>query len=92
MNDADHDGIPDFSDDPQVIAPRAPMLSLNRGSTNLLLTMHGYVGETCEIQEATAIDAATWPMILSVTLTNDPQTVSLPLPETGTRFWRVRTP
>lgn len=92
VNDADSDGIPDFSDDPQIISARAPLLSLNRGSGNLLLTISGEVGQICEIQEASTVDAMTWATISSVTLTNDPQTVSLPLPETAMRFWRVHTP
>ena len=91
LNDADSDDVPDFSDDPQVVSSRRPLLSLNHGSGNLSLTISGNVGQICEIQEASTIDAASWPPILSVTLTNDPQIVSLPLPSAGTRFWRVRT-
>jgi len=30
-----------------------------------------------------------WQTILSITLTNDPQTVSLPLPAVAQKFWRV---
>lgn len=92
VHDADSDGIPDFSDDPQIISVRPPLLSLNRAPGDLSLTISGNVGQLCEIQEASTVNAATWPTILSVTLTNDPQTVSLPLPATETRFWRVHTP
>src|SRR4030095_2708247 len=39
LNDADHDGIPDFSDDPSSVAlPRRPLLSLTHELTNVLLT------------------------------------------------------
>src|SRR6185436_17337223 len=45
LNDADLDGIPDFSDDPPGAAPpRRPQLVLTRGPTNLLLTISGDVG------------------------------------------------
>lgn len=92
LNDADGDGIPDFSDEPQTVLLRRPLLSLKRTTTNLSLTISGNVGQVCEIQEAATISATNWPTSFSVTLTNDPQTVSLPLPSTQTRFWRVHTP
>lgn len=91
LNDADGDGIPDLSDDPQTAVARRPLLSLSRAATNLSLTISGNVGQVCQIQEAATVDAASWPTIQSVTLTNDPQTISLPLP-VGTRFWRVSVP
>jgi len=90
-NDADSDTIPDFSDDPQNVSPRRPLLALNRAPGNLLLTISSDVGQLCEIQEAAIVNATNWPTILSVTLTNDPQTISLPLPS-QTKFWRVRVP
>jgi len=88
LNDTDADGVPDFSDDP----PRPPFLSLNLSESELLLTISADVGQVCEIQEAATISATNWPTIFSVTLTNDPHTVSLPLPATETRFWRALTP
>lgn len=91
LNDSDHDGIPDFSDDPSaVVLPRRPQLSLLPGTTNLLLTVSGDVGRLHQIQETTNAAAPTWQTVLSVTLTNDPQVVSLPLPSSGTMFWRAR--
>lgn len=91
LNDADHDGIPDFSDNPQSVAPpRRPLLSLTRGLTNLLLTIRGDVGHLHEIQEAGSVTSSNWQTVLSVTLTNDPQVVSLPLPASGINFWRAQ--
>jgi len=88
-NDADADGVPDFSDDPASVAPpRAPMLSLASGQTNLLLTISGDIGHTNLIQAATSLISADWQTASSLALTNDPQTVSLPLPSQPT-FWRV---
>ena len=91
VNDADADGVPDFSDEPHQV-PRAPALSLSRDSGNFLLKISADVGQLCELQEASSVDAISWPTILSVTLTNDPQTISLPLSATGAKFWRVHTP
>ena len=91
LNDADHDGIPDFSDTPQAAAPpRRPLLSLVQGQTNLLLTIRGDVGHVHQIQAISAATSTDWQPVLSVTLTNDPQVVSLLLPASGIQFWRAR--
>ena len=89
LNDSDHDGIPDFSDEPAAVAPRRPLLSLARGTTNLLLTISGDVNRLHHILESTNFAAGNWKTNLSLTLTNDPQTVSLPLPPGGLKFWRA---
>lgn len=88
-NDADGDGIPDFSDDPLLTPPRQPVLRLTLGKTNLLLEIRGEVGRTHEVLEANSITAGTWLTNQVVLLTNDPHVVSLPIPS-GPRFWRVR--
>jgi len=90
LNDTDHDGIPDFSDEPSPVAPRRPLLSLARSTTNLLLTISGDVGRLHYLLESTNLIAGNWKTNLSLTLTNDPQTVSLPLPPGGLKFWRAR--
>jgi hypothetical protein len=91
LSDADHDGIPDFSDAPQaVVLPSRPLLSLTFSQTNLLLTIRGDVGHLHEIQEASTAASTNWQTVLSVTLTNDPQVVTLPLPASGMSFWRAQ--
>jgi len=89
MNDSDADGVPDFSDDPVILPPRRPVLQLAKGTTNLLLQIGGDVGRLHQILEATSINATVWTTNRSLVLTNDPQTVSLPIPPSP-RFWRVR--
>ena len=89
LNDADHDGIPDFSDDPQVTTPRRPLLSLARGSTNLLLTIRGDAGHVHQVQEIASLSSTNWQTVLSTNLTSGTNVVSLPLPSGPTRFWRV---
>jgi hypothetical protein len=89
-NDTNANGIPDFSDDPAVaLPPRAPRLSLAPGATNLWLTISGDVGHTNDIQELDSLTATNWQTTLSLTLTNDPQVVSLSLPSVQMKFWRV---
>jgi hypothetical protein len=89
-NDANANGIPDFSDDPaSVTPPRAPHLSLARGATNLLLTISGSVGHTNQIQAIGSLASTNWQMTQSFLQTNDPQVVSLPLPAGTVKFWRV---
>jgi hypothetical protein len=91
LNDADHDGIPDFSDDPAGVAPprRPQLLSLAKGPTNLLLSISGDVGRLHHVLETTELATGNWVTNLSLTLTNDPQVVSLPLPPGGAKFWRA---
>jgi hypothetical protein len=83
-NDTDHDGIPDFSDDPP-----GPQLSLTLGPTNLLLTIRGVVGRLHQIQETSNLSSGNWRTNLPLLLTNNPQTVAIPLPATTPTFWRV---
>jgi hypothetical protein len=89
-NDADHDGIPDLSDDllaPRV--PRKPSLSLDCTPTDLKLTIAGDVGSAHRILEANSPTAAVWMTVREVMLTTDPQIISLPLPVGQSKFWRV---
>jgi len=89
-NDTDHDGIPDFSDDPPGASPpRRPQLSLAQTPTNLSLGIRGDVGRLHQIQETSNLASGNWQTNLWFVLTNDPQVVSLPLPPGGVKFWRA---
>jgi hypothetical protein len=88
-NDFNHNGIPDFSDDPPAPA-RPPLLALTPTSTNFLLTIHGDTGRVHQVQESLVLPATNWHSVVSVTLTNDPQTILLPLSVTQSKFWRVQ--
>jgi len=89
-NDADHDGVPDFSDDPQTPPPpRAPVLALTLNSTNLLLSVSGAIGHLHELQQALWLPSTNWQTVVAVTLTNDPQMVSVPYPPVPAAFWRA---
>jgi hypothetical protein len=88
-NDVNHNGIPDFSDDPQVTPPpRRPQLSLGSTPTNLLLTIHGDVGHVHSVQKVSSLTSTNWQFVLSLTLTNDPVVVPLTRPASAT-FWRA---
>lgn len=90
LNDGDGDGIPDFSDDPSgTTPPRRPQLSLARSPTNLLLSISGDVGRLHHVLESSSLAAGSWVTNVSLTLTNDPQVIALPLPPAGARFWRA---
>jgi hypothetical protein len=89
-NDGNHNGVPDFSDDPQTAPPpRAPLLALSWTSTNLVLSVSSDVGHLLELQQATSLPATNWQTMISVTLTNDPQMVSVPYPPMATAFYRA---
>lgn len=90
LNDADHDGIPDFSDDPALVTPpRAPVLTLRLGTSNLWLTINGDTNHVHLIQEIGALGSTNWETVLSTNVTMDPTTVSLPLSGSSPKFWRV---
>jgi hypothetical protein len=90
-NDSNHNGIPDFSDDPSgTPAPRAPQLQLVQNGSQLVLTLHGDPGFINDIQSVTDLGSTNWQTAVSVTITNDPQTVSFSVPGGTTSFWRVR--
>jgi hypothetical protein len=90
-NDANANGIPDFSDEPaSVTPPRRPGLSLTHAQTHLVLRVSGDVGRTHLVQEAASLNATTWSTVQSLTLTNDPQFLTLPLPAASPTFWRVK--
>lgn len=89
-NDSDRDGIPDFSDDPQApTPPRRPRLSLTQQGGGLGLLISGDTGHRHDIQQASSADAPNWQPFTSITLTNDPQVVTLPWTTGGPKFWRV---
>jgi hypothetical protein len=48
------------------------------------------VGRLHRILESTNLTAENWLTNLSLTLTNDPQTVILPAPAVAVKFWRVK--
>ena len=61
---------------------------LTKGSGNLQLTISGDIGHVHQIQETTSLANPNWQPVQSVTLTSDPQVVTLALPS-GPKFWRV---
>lgn len=93
LNDYDSDEIPDFSDDPAPLPPaQPPQLSLTLTTTNLLLTIVGDVGRLHHILESTNLTEGNWVTNLSITLTNSPQEIELPLPDVSEKYWRAIVP
>ena len=90
-NDSNGNGIPDFSDDPPTPA-RAPKLGIVNTSSNLTFSVSGDVGRLHELQEIDSLAQTNWNSRLSLVLTNDPQTFSLPLPAVPVLFWRLHVP
>jgi hypothetical protein len=89
-NDVNHNGIPDFSDDPQANSlPHQPTLFMQLNQSNLLLTIHGDIGHLHQVQEVNSLTLTNWELVVSVTLTNNPQVVTLPVPAGSNAFWRV---
>ena len=90
LNDANHNGIPDFSDDPLTAAgPRAAQLALVWSSTNLLISVSGDIGHRHDLQQTLSLPATNWQTNASVTLTNDPQAIPIPYSPATPVFWRA---
>jgi len=89
-NDANHNGIPDFSDDPQLITPpHPPSLAVTWNLGNALISLSGDIGHLHEIQQALTLPATNWQTVVSVTLTNSTETVPIVLPPGPAAFWRA---
>ncbi len=89
-NDANANHVPDFSDDPiPTVAPR-PVLALAKTDLQLQLTLSGEMGRLYEVQEIDSLSRTNWTKRLTVTLTNDSQTVTVALPTNALQFWRAR--
>jgi hypothetical protein len=89
-NDANHNGIPDFSDDPgSAPAASAPLLTLAWTPTNVLVSVGGTVGHLHDVQQTFSLPATNWQTVVSVTLTNALQVVSIPYPSSATAYWRA---
>jgi hypothetical protein len=86
-NDSDGDGIPDLSDDSQ--PPRRPLLTLTLSGGELRLTVSGDAGRSCRLQEADSVAPPSWQTVRTITLTSEPQTVTLPYQAGLSRFWRA---
>jgi hypothetical protein len=90
-NDANGNGIPDFTDD-FGSTPARPSLRLVREGANLQLRISGPVGRLHEVQQTSSLAQPNWDSVMSVTLMSDPQLVTLTLPTGAESFWRVRIP
>jgi hypothetical protein len=89
-NDSNGNGIPDFSEPVDSAHPRPPLLTLTGASTDLSLRISGTVGHTHEVQQIVSLSQTNWTTASSITLTSDPQVITLALPTNATSFWRVR--
>jgi hypothetical protein len=87
-NDHDSDGIPDLTDPPgNAVLPR---LALRRAGDDFVLEIEGELNQTFQLQTAPALTTDPgWTQVDSITLTNSPQTISLPSPTASARFWRL---
>ena len=86
-NDTNANGIPDLTDAvSQTLV--APVLSLASTTAGLTLMLNAPLGQKVTIQSAARLPATAWATGITVTLTNNPQAISLPLP-VANQFWRA---
>ncbi|MFO1497394.1 MAG: hypothetical protein U1G07_03185 [Verrucomicrobiota bacterium] len=91
-NDADLDGIPNLSDDIGASPGAQPTLSLRRVGQELRLSINAEAGASYDLEETMALSPAAWLKSASVTLTNSAQILTLPVPNTTTKYWQLRLP
>jgi hypothetical protein len=89
-NDSNENGIPDLSDDPPAAPLDPPRLQMALAGNQVIMSIQGGGGRTFEVEESQSLAQLEWTSVLSVTATNEPHLVELPLPSTTTRFWRLR--
>ena len=89
-NDFNGNGIPDFSDNPQVVTPPTPpVIKLELHPTSVGFAIQGNIGHTLKIQEIDSLSSTNWKTVLTTNITLDPQPVSLPRPSGEIKFWRA---
>ncbi len=91
-NDANGDGIPDFTDSvlPPVTPPVLPTLSIGWQGTKIALGVGGTPGQPYAVESCTNLTGAAWAPAFVTTVTgNEPQVTLLPSPA-GPTFWRAR--
>jgi hypothetical protein len=89
-NDSNGNGIPDLTDNPGPVTDVQPTLGLTQSANQLLLSVHAAVGSSFNLEEIAALDQTNWLKSTTITLTNNPQVLPLPLPASPVRFWRLR--
>lgn len=87
-NDANGNGIPDLSD--PVVARRQPVLALSLAGDQLRLSVSGDLAVAYDLQQVGALTQTNWTIFRSLSLTQDPQVVTIPLPAAGAGYWRLR--
>jgi hypothetical protein len=90
-NDTDGDGTSDLVDDPGAPGPTTgPTLSVAQAGAMLRLRIRGDVGQAFILEESRTLRVSDWSPSVSGTLKQDPETLELPLPDAGSKFYRVR--
>jgi hypothetical protein len=89
-NDTDNDGVPNFSDAPPPDPTARPRLQVRLAPPRLELIVDGPLGHTYLIETAASLTTTDWVSAGSVTVTNRPQSVALPVPAASPTFWRAR--
>lgn len=91
LNDADHDGFPDLTDDVGN-PPSPPRLALAPAGDRWQLTLSGEKGVTYALEFAQTLHPDLWREDRKVTLTETNQVLLLAKPSPAAGFWRLRWP
>jgi hypothetical protein len=86
INDANHNGIPDFTDN---VAVKGPQLGISLSGQEIVLTISGDSGKKYQLQDTVTLSAIDWRVVEIITLTNAVQSVKLPISIDNSRWWRL---
>ncbi|MSU64171.1 MAG: hypothetical protein EXS31_17565 [Pedosphaera sp.] len=88
LNDADHDGIPDFSDDP---APQPVTLKIVPSGDRVRIEVSGQAGRAFDLEETSSLVAPVkWTFVSGVILLQNVQTIEAPVVGRETAYWRLK--
>ncbi len=87
-NDADQDGIPDFSDDP---TPKPVTLKIVPSGDRVLIEVSGQAGRAFDLEETSSLVAPVkWTFVSGVVLLQNVQTIEAPVGGRETAYWRLK--
>jgi hypothetical protein len=86
-NDANANGVPDLLE--ATAQPIQPTLEIIKTAQGVRIVIHGEVGRTYVLEDATSLPPGVWEHPFNVTATTDAHAVDLSAPS-GTIYWRAR--
>ena len=88
-NDSNLNGIPDLSDDSQANPAQLVLKSIDLSSGQLTLPVSAPIGTRVELEQTSALTGAGWNSVFSITVSKDPEEISVSPPAGQACFYRL---